>query len=195
MSEAARHDSVRARAVDRLRELASIGAGHACGALATLLGRPFVMGVPEARIVSAGSAGAPFDTPSLGDERADCGVLFEVSGGPAGALALLFAPSARAALLERLLGKDAAVTSHAESALREVGNIVASHALSAIGELTGSAVLPSPPHFVAAGAAAEFARRLAERAAGEPVLQIAVELSDRAGEVRALLVWAPEALG
>ena len=190
MTTAAPHGHSRARAADRLCELASIGAGHACGALATLLVRPFVMGVPSARVVDASSIEAPFATRLRADPREWCGVLFDVSGGPGGALALFLAPDARATLLRALLGERAGAAEHAESALCEVGNIVASHALSAIGDLLGATVLPSPPRFVAVDAARELARRVA-RGAGGAVLRIEVELSDRAGAVNALLVWVP----
>jgi chemotaxis protein CheY-P-specific phosphatase CheC len=191
MTAAAPHDSPRARAVDRLCELASVGAGHAAGALATLFARPFVMGVPEPRASQVGPAGFSLAT-SLGAEpREWCGVLFNVSGGPGGALALFLTPSARAALLCALLGKNAGGAEQAESALCELGNIVASHALSAIGELAGALVLPSPPQYVAVDAPRAFARLLAERASGQPALHIEVELCDRANELRALLVWAP----
>jgi chemotaxis protein CheY-P-specific phosphatase CheC len=191
MTATAHHDSARARAADRLRELASVGAGHACGALATLLARPFVMSVPEARVLAPRAIRAPFATRLGGDERCWSGVCFDVSGGPGGALALFLAEDARTLLLAKLLGEHARDAKHAESALCEVGNIVASHALSAIGELVGAIALPSPPHFIATHATEAFAQRLAERARDRALLRIEVELSDRAGELRALLVWAP----
>jgi chemotaxis protein CheY-P-specific phosphatase CheC len=194
MTFAPHHDETRARAIDRLCELASVGAGHACGALATLLGRPFVMGLPEARALERERADAPLVSPLGADPRDWCGVLFRVSGGPGGALALFLAPSARAALLAVLLGRSGTGGALAESALREVGNIVASHALSAIGELLGVRVLPSPPHFVPEEAPRAFAQLATERAGGSAALRIEVELSDRAGDVRALLVWMPRDL-
>jgi chemotaxis protein CheY-P-specific phosphatase CheC len=191
MTLAAHHDEPRARALDRLCELASVGAGHACGALAALLGRPFVMDVPEAHALTAERPQAPLRTRLGADERDWGGVLFGVSGGPGGALGLFFAPAARDALLGALPGLRDAGDALAESALREVGNIVASHALSAIGELLGARVLPSPPQYVREDAPQAFARLAAERAGGAAALRIEVELSDRAGELRALLVWAP----
>jgi chemotaxis protein CheY-P-specific phosphatase CheC len=191
MTLAAHHDEPRARALDRLCELASVGAGHACGALAALLGRPFVMDVPEAHDLAAERPDAPFAARLGADERDWCGVLFGVSGGPGGALGLFFAPAARAALLEALVGRRAEAGALAESALCEVGNIVASHALSALGELLGARVLPSPPRYAPQDAPREFAQLACERAGGPPALRIEVELSDRAGELRALLVWVP----
>jgi chemotaxis protein CheC len=195
MTAAAHRDESHERAVDRLCELASVGAGHAAGALATLLGRPFEMRVPEARVLAAGAAGAPLVTQLGGDERDWAGVLFDVSGGPGGVLALFLAPNARGTLLAALLGKNAGVDEHARSALCEVANIVASHALSAIGDLVGAIVLPSPPELAATDAPRAFAQLIADRAGEAPVLRIEVELCDRANELPALLVWVPAQIG
>jgi chemotaxis protein CheY-P-specific phosphatase CheC len=191
MTAAAHHDSVRARATDRACELASIGAGHAAGALATLLGRPFVMGVPEARMLAPDEFAAALGTRLGGAESEWTGVLFDVSGGPGGTLALFIAPPARSALLGALLGTRAHDPAHTESALCEVGNLVASHALSAIADLLHTPVLPSPPQYHAAEGPRAFARALQARDRAARLLRIEVELSDRVGELRALLVWVP----
>lgn len=193
MTAPAHHDGVRARAADRLGELTSIGAGHAAGALATLLARPFEMRVPEVRLLEPGRTDAPLATALGGDERAWCGVLFDVEGGPGGALALFFSRASREALLGALLGRSADVAAHAESALREVGNIVASHALSAMGDLLGARVLPSTPRLETRAAPAAFASLVAERVGQHPALRIEVELCDRLAAVRALLVYVPDA--
>jgi chemotaxis protein CheC len=194
MTAATVHDEAAASAVDRLRELTSIGAGHAAGALATLLARPFEMRVPHARVLEAGATDAPWVTRLGGDGRDWTGVLFEVSGGPGGTLGLFFAREARAALLAALLGENASVAERAESALCEVGNILASHALSAIGELLGVSVLPSPPRLAATAGPREFARLVAERSGERPVVRIEVELRDRANTLRALLAWVPASI-
>jgi chemotaxis protein CheY-P-specific phosphatase CheC len=97
-------------------------------------------------------------------------------------------------LLAALLGDAAGIEPQAESALREVGNIVASHALSAMGELLGTSVLPSTPQLELEGAPRELARLVAARSGDRPALRIEIELSDRAREMRALLVYVPDAL-
>lgn len=185
MIAAPHHDQARASAVDRLCELTSIGAGHAAGALATLLARPFEMRVPVARVVEARH---------VEQERAGAGVLFDVSGGLGGTLALLFSAASRDALLAALLGKNAGVAEQAESTLREVGNIVASHALSAIGAVLGVSVLPSTPRLELREAPRALAHRVAARTGERPALRIEVELCDRVGEVQASLVYVPAAI-
>jgi chemotaxis protein CheC len=189
MTALSHHDRVRAGLADRLGELASIGAGHAAGALATLLGRPFEMRVPSVRVLAPDEA-APFSR----DERAFSGVLFSVRGGPGGELALLLGPADREALLAALLGPGAGVAAQAESALCEVGNVVASHALSAVGDLLGETVLPSPPELALHDGAQAFARRVGARTGSGPVVSIEVELRARAGDLCALLAWVPEAI-
>jgi chemotaxis protein CheC len=193
MTAATLHGDWRERALDRLGELASIGAGHAAGALATLVGRPVEMRVPLARILGPDRLDAPLATQIEGEQRAWAGVLFDVLGGPGGTLALLLPPAAGTALLSALLGASAWQAAAAESALCEVGNIVASHALSAMSSLQGERMLPSPPRFVARDAPAALAQALAARGEPRPLARVEVELSDRAHALRALLVWVPDA--
>src|SRR3972149_6346244 len=81
--------------IDRLSELLNIGAGHAAGALALLLGRTFWMRVPRALRVGADAAPLAGEL-ALRHEIADgAALLFEVEGSPGGIVAL-FLPDGRA---------------------------------------------------------------------------------------------------
>jgi chemotaxis protein CheC len=172
--------------LDRLCELANVGAGHAAGALAGLLGCAVWMDPPKLRV--AGRRGREEAAGALG--VATSGVFFEVRGGIGGTFGVLFPRRAREALLEALLGDPDPHSEEAESALREVGNILASHALSAVADLIGDRVLPSLP-VLADEAAGAVLTSLQER--GEPV-RIESRLVDRTGALRSLLVWIPAAL-
>ena len=172
--------------LDRLCELANVGAGHAAGALARLLGRAVWMDPPKLRV--AARRGREAAARALG--VATSGVFFEVQGGIGGTFGVLFPRRAREALLEALLGDPDPHSEEAESALREVGNILASHALSAVADLIGDRVLPSLP-VLADEAAGAVLTTLQER--GEPV-RIESRLVDRDGTLRSLLVWIPAAL-
>ena len=163
--------------IDRLRELTSIGAGHAADALALLTGRTCEMRVPHVRSTAV-------DEPDL------TGLLFEVSGGTGGVLALFFPPATRERLLEHLLGAE---RSQADSALREVGNILASHAVDAVAAMVGEVMLPSPPQLAATDAPGALAHLLARRHGGTPPLRIETEIVDRAGELRGIFVFVPDA--
>ena len=166
-------------ALDRLCELVNVGAGHAAGALARLLGCPIRMSVPRVHR-SRSSRGV---APGAGTS----GIFFEVEGGIGGVFAVMFSPGERDALLAELLGEARPESEQSESALREVGNILASHALSAVADLVGARVLPSLPTLAleAAGTVlASFQARFDEPA-------IESQLVDPRGHLRGLLVWIP----
>ena len=166
--------------IDRARELTSIGAGHAAGALAGITGRTCEMKVPTLQSAS-------YSEPDL------TGVLFELAGGTGGVLALFFPAATRDRLLEHLLGPEPE-SSSARSALCEVGNILASHAVNAVGEMVGEAMLPSPPQLALTDAPAALANLLARRHGEEPALRIETEIFDRAGELHGILVFVPDTL-
>jgi chemotaxis protein CheC len=192
MSAASRFE---ARELDRVRELASIGAGHAANALAQLTGRTCEMQVPTVRLQETG--GAP-EAPLAGaGERGMAGVLFEVEGGPGGVLALLFTSATCERLLAQLLGGGGHElrSPAAQSALREVGNILASHAANAVGETLGVTMLPSIPLLALDDAGAALAALLARRAPRRPALRIESEICDRAHELCGIFVFVPDRLG
>lgn len=168
--------------LDRLCELANVGAGHAAGALARLLGCTVWMDPPRVRIASRRG-----EEPGGALAATTSGVFFEVEGGIGGTFGVLFPRRARETLLQALVGDPDPHSEEAESALREVGNILASHALSAVADLTGDRVLPSLPVLAEEGAGAVLGTR---QARGEPV-RIESRLVDGAGGLRSLLVWIP----
>jgi chemotaxis protein CheC len=165
--------------LDRLRELANVGAGHAADALAQLVGCPIWMSVPR---LAAGWRTAR----AL---RGATGILFEVEGAAGSAFAVVLPPPARAALLECLLGDPEAPAPRSAEALCEVGNILASRALSAIADLAGGRLLPSIPTL----AEGEALMKLVARRDADGGVRIETELLDARGAVRGVLSWAPPA--
>lgn len=174
-------------AVDRLRELGSIGAGHAATAFARLVGRTIRMRVPAVRSRAA-QAGVP------GLDGWETGIFFALEGGPGGDLAVLFSPRSRDALLALLLGRrtngGTAPDPEAESALREVGNILASSVASAIADTLGTRILPSLPALAFRAAGAEFVSHLVSAGRAD-ALRIETEFFDRDDELRGLVVFVP----
>jgi chemotaxis protein CheC len=164
--------------LDRLCEMANVGAGHAATALARLVGRPIQMSVPCVRMGSSSTRAPAVE---------DAWIFFEVQGGMGGALVLRLPRLARQTLVEQLVGSDA-TAAHAESALREVGNILASHALSAVADLVGGRVLPSLPSLVFDATGPALAAWRA-RAAGRVCIE--THLVDAAGRAHVELVWIP----
>ena len=124
------------------------------------------------------------------------GVFFEVEGGLGGVLALLLPAASCERLLAHLLGGAGHDRSDpaSQSALREVGNILASHAANAVGEMLGVTMLPSIPRLALEDATGALARLLARRAPHPPELRVETEICDRARELCGILVFAPDRL-
>jgi chemotaxis protein CheC len=174
--------------LSRVSGLAHAGARRAADALALLLGHPVRTEPPRVRL--APRRGEP-DRSSLAALGADAtGIFFEVAGGPGGVFAVLLPRRGREVLLFTLQGDPEPRSEEAESALREVGNILVSHALSAVADQVGERVLPSLPVLALAGAGAVLA---AHQMRGEPV-RVESRLVAEDGALRALLVWIPAAL-
>jgi chemotaxis protein CheC len=121
-----------------LLEMANIGSGNAATALSQLLGKPVEISYAEALLATlaeaadkVGAAAAPsavVDTP-VSDEGGKVLLLFPDGAGER--LCELFGTR-----LDDEMGR---------SALREVGNILASSYLNAVVEMTGMALAPQPP--------------------------------------------------
>jgi chemotaxis protein CheC len=171
--------------LDRLSELVSIGAGHAASAFAMLTGRTIWMGVPK--VLERSDSGAS-------DSGDDCmtGVFFEFDGCIDALVGILFHAPASEALVRRVVGvEEGELSPHMiESALMEVGNILASHVASAIADTLRQRLLPSIPTLAMASAALEFERFIALREGPYP-LRVESSLIDESGELGGLLVMIP----
>lgn len=186
-------------AVDRVRELGSIGAGQAANVFAQLVGRTIRMQVPTVRGRST--------RPLAHELKAwDTGIFFEVEGGLGGLVAVFFSVRSRDNLLRLLVGERsvmedpsadekeeviAALRREEESALREVGNILASSVVSAMATVLGTRVVPSIPTLAAEGAGAVLQSLLSARG-GDAGLRIETEIFDGDGELRCLVVLVPD---
>lgn len=125
--------------LDALRELANIASGTAATALSQLLAREVEISVPRALALPIGHA-----VEACGEgERHVGGVVVPIQGDIDGAVLLLI-EFEQAAGLCRLLGVEAH-TEVGDSALREIGNILATSYLNGLGAMTGLALEPSPP--------------------------------------------------
>lgn len=170
---------------DRVRELLSIGAGHAAGALAQLLGATCVMDVPRVLALGAGST-AP-------GACEDALAFFEIRGSIRGSVAIRFPEAARRHLLDRLIGPSPPHEA-ADSALREVANILASHLVGAVGEVLGLELLPSVPVLVARDGAAALEIVAGMRRAYGGTVRVETDLIDTAGRFRIPVTFFPEEL-
>ncbi|MBW2267731.1 MAG: chemotaxis protein CheC [Deltaproteobacteria bacterium] len=160
----------------RVRALAQESAAAAAAAFGRLCGEP--MRVADV-LMWEGSI-------SAGAGKLDTGIVFEVDGAVRGVVALLLSGVGRATVLEAL---DAELL--ADSALREAGNIVASHSVSAVADRLGTRVTLSVPTLVREDAGSLIDRLLARRV---DVVVTATELWAAGETPDVVLVLAVESL-
>jgi chemotaxis protein CheY-P-specific phosphatase CheC len=166
---------------EHLYELTSIGASHASMAFTMLLHRAIAPSVPQF---------VDLDEYSV-DDSWKIGVIFQADGDLTGLVAILLPATSCDIVSERLVQNEESRDHdhHIESALRELGNIVASHTMSAIADRLGGRILLSVPVLVMDDADAAFASMLHERGSEHCV---ECELTDAAREIHVRLVFAPE---
>ena len=130
--------------IDAMQELGNIGAAHAATTLSQMLSSTVEMSVPKIKVVDVAQL-----ADHIGEEPAAL-VVFELQGEiPHGGYIIFYISRASAVrLTNTMLGltdPDRALNEMDESALLEVGNIMASAFLDATAELLGLVMLPSPP--------------------------------------------------
>lgn len=130
--------------LDALREVTNIGCGAAATALSQLLGgRRVEMAVTRSHVIPLEGLATHVD----GIDEVVTGVHVTLRGGAEGRMMLVY-PEADGLALGALLAGDGAAEGLGASALMEVGNIVSSAYLNAVGAVTGLILLPSVPHLV-----------------------------------------------
>ena len=169
-------------AAGRFSKLAWIGARRAAAAFASLLRREMHAGEPRPRV--AAGAGARGD--------AETAVIFEMQDTVQGLIALLLPHDVCESVFSTLCPETDVSSPAGESALREVGNIVASQAVSAVADHLGGRITLSVPILVREGGGLIFDELLAERREGRAGLVTEIELCE-SGERRGLLLFAPDA--
>ena len=115
------YEQIDEKRLDILREICSIGAGHAATALSQLTGRRIDLEVP--RVLFAKIQEVP--RIAGGAETVVDGLYFRILGDARGVILMIFP----------------------EESGREIGNILTSAFLSAIGQLAGLSLIPSVPGY------------------------------------------------
>ena len=130
--------------LDTLKEVSNIGMGHAATALSQMIGQRVNLTVPKVTITEISQVPEHLG----GAEKMMVGITLQILGDARGSIMLLFPEESAHRLLCSLLGqqeKGLVMTEVSVSALKEVGNILASAYLSALGNLLNKALLPSVP--------------------------------------------------
>lgn len=156
--------------LDALRELSNVASGTAATSLSQMLGRDVELSVPLVQslpLLDAIRDSADADTLS--------GVAIPVEGD-FDAVLLMLIPAGHGETLCRLLGVEPG-SELADSALREIGNIMGASYLGALGSMTGLSLFPAPPQLGRAGLGEILSGALAERReSSEDVLMLDSEL-------------------
>lgn len=130
--------------LDALKEISNIGMGHAATALSQLIGQSVSLRVPHVKISDISRVPDCLG----GAERLMVGITLQILGDARGSIMLLFPQESAHHLLGSLpgsQGKALVMNEMAVSALKEVGNILASAYLSALGNLLNITLIPSVP--------------------------------------------------
>ena len=130
--------------MDILKETSNIGMGHAATALSQMIGHPVKLRVPHVMITKISQVPEYLG----GAEKMMVGITLQVLGDARGSIMLLFPQESAHRLLCNLIGDQGKVLIMNEvtiSALKEVGNILASAYLSALGSMLHKTLIPSVP--------------------------------------------------
>jgi chemotaxis protein CheC len=130
--------------LDTLKEISNIGMGHAATALSQMIGQRVNLTVPNVTIIEISKVPEHLG----GAEKMMVGITLQILGDARGSIMLLFPQESAHRLLCSLLGhqeKGLIMTEVSVSALKEVGNILASAYLSALGNLLNKTLIPSVP--------------------------------------------------
>jgi len=174
-------DAIPEAEIDRLRELAHIGASWAAGAFARLVEQTILTRVPMV----------------YGRERFrrrgdwETGVLCDLSGDLTGMVAILMSARTRESVIRLLCGEEGPPREIAASALTEFGNILVSQTASAVADTLGGRIVPGLPELVFSDAETALQVSMSPRRCPDALLYIESELFDRGGDFRALHVMVP----
>lgn len=131
--------------VDLLKEVGTIGAGHAASGISALLGRRIDIKTPHVRAVSISEVADCLG----GADQIVCGIHLSVIDQLKGSALMILPKNLSSSLIELLTGKKPVnhheFSDYEVSALNEFGNIAIGAYLSALSELTGFTLLCSIP--------------------------------------------------
>lgn len=129
-------------AIDAMREVANIGAGHAATALSQITGQRIMISVPQINITTLDAIPNAIG----GAEEPVAAVAIRVDGDLTGVTLLVFPQPIAMRVAGLMMGKRIEVLGEIEqSALKEAGNILSAAYLNALAEFLNMRILNSPP--------------------------------------------------
>lgn len=184
--------------LDALKEVGNVGAGNAATALSQIISKKIDMTVPQVAILPLG------DVPDVvgGPDTMVAGVYLRVFGPAPSSILFLLPRESALSLVDMLMGRERGYTQHLdamdESALLEIGNILAGAYLNALSFFTRFTLLPSIPALAMDMAGAILSVILIQLGQmGDHALVIETEFSTEADGVKGhfFLIPDPGSLG
>ncbi len=179
--------------LDALMEISNIGVGHAATAFSQLLGTSVHIQVPQVAVVDIS------DVPDElgGAERSVVGLFLKILGDASGNILLIFPTESAHKMVSLLLNQDPDEcdmdSELAVSALKEVGNILASAYLSALGSMLSLSLIPSTPNIACDMAGAIVDQTLIELCSKEDkALVVETEFFIRDNELKGNFFLMPD---
>ena len=131
--------------LDALREIGNVGAGNSATALSQIIQRKIDMSVPQVSILPLADVSDVVGGPDV----MVAGVYLRVFGPAPGSILFLLPRESAFALVDMLMGREyghtETLSAMDESALMEIGNILAGAYLNALSFFTNLTLLPSIP--------------------------------------------------
>ncbi|MFH1002436.1 MAG: chemotaxis protein CheC [bacterium] len=138
-------DNLNSVQLDALKEISNIGIGHAATSLSQLLGKKISMSVPKIILTPITEVTNVIGGP----EELVIGIYLKILGQAKGSILIIFPQDSASSLLNLLTGKGLKDISeldlNAQSALKELGNILSSSYLTALSNLLKMCLIPSIP--------------------------------------------------
>lgn len=129
---------------DVLKEIGNIGAGNATTALSQLMGAKVDMKVPQVKLMEFKEVG----TTMGGEEQIVAGIYLVVEGDITGSIMFMQRKESARNMISKLMGMEVTGEEFSEmeqSALKEIGNIIAGAYLNSLSTLTNLTIYPSVP--------------------------------------------------
>ncbi|MDD5773902.1 MAG: chemotaxis protein CheC [bacterium] len=177
-----------------LQEAGNIGSGHSAIALSQLLGKKIMIAVPSVHIIEL----SRLDTFLNGTQKEIIQISLLVLGSVKGIIIFAIQEDGAAMLCDIVMGKPKIISKltdeFQQSALREIGNIVAASYLNAVGEMTRLSLIVSTPDYNIGkiGLSEKFLNKNGiSKEDIEDVLCIKTEFTEAATKVEGFLVFIP----
>lgn len=129
---------------DVLKEIGNIGAGNATTALSQMLNTRVDMKVPQVKLMEFKEVG----TTMGGEEQIVAGIYLVVEGDISGSIMFMQKEKSARTMISKLMGMEPQgefLSEMEQSALKEIGNIIAGAYLNSLATLTNLTIYPSVP--------------------------------------------------